>query len=277
MTDLERDIKELYAAFPIWEPEVWPAIQSKNKIDIELQLKSFFENKDVATYLNKHFISIKIDREERPDLDHYFMQYLLRVQGHGGWPLTVILTPDLKPLFAATYLPVTARYGLPSFLEVLSHILELYKKNTAPFPAFTIPEQQDATPGEIDFVKTLESNYDSSFGGFGFDQKFPPHTTLLFMLFFYSSTKDPLIKNMTEKTLNAMAQRGLHDHLQGGFFRYTVDREWTIPHFEKMLYDQAMLLWVYSLAYHAFGNVAYKKTAEKILTCLAETFEHQGR
>jgi hypothetical protein len=163
-----------------------------------------------------------------------------------------------------------------SFLSVSKIIHEHYEKNADDIPLFIARETQPQIAEEESLVKNLLAYYDSVYGGFGGQQKFPPHSTLLYLLYFLCVENNPDVQNICRKTLDAMRLRGLNDHLQGGIYRYCVDRQWTIPHFEKMLYDQAMALWCYSLAYKVMGSNEYKKMAESIVRCLDECFADQG-
>ena len=230
-----------------------------------------FSDREIADYLNNHFVSIKVDREQRPDIDQYCMHYIMQTQGQGGWPLNVFMTPDKQPVYALTYASTQPKHGMPGFITILKAIKV----------GLTQEHSHDFTPGyekgeEIPQQKltaAIEQNFDREFGGFGHGMKFPPHCTLLYLLY---AEEEECAKEIVQNTVDAMALGGLHDHLQGGFFRYCTDRDWTIPHFEKMLYDQAMHLWVYSAAYHRYKKSEYKAVAEKILQCLAETFEEDG-
>ncbi|MEK6867923.1 MAG: DUF255 domain-containing protein, partial [Nanoarchaeota archaeon] len=243
-----------------------------------------FENKEIAQFLNEHFIAIKVDREQRPDIDQYMMAFLIEQQGHGGWPLNVILTPDQKPMLAMTYVPITAKYGMPGFLDILKHTIHIEAQQKDALQPFIIEQQIPTSVEEKELITSYKSHFNSHYGGFGHGPQFPPHNTLLFLLYYsqtlsdHKNQEDQAIKKeifaMLEKTLDVMATRGLHDHLQGGFYRYCVDSDWTIPHFEKMLYDQALLLWVYSAAYKVFAKEAYKMVAEKIMQCLEETYRN---
>lgn len=163
-----------------------------------------------------------------------------------------------------------------SFLNIAKMVYDYYKKNAADIPPFTVPVEQPTVAAEESLVKSLLSYSDRIYGGFGSGQKFPPHSTLLYLLFFLSVENDPDVLAICTETLDAMRRRGLNDHLQGGIFRYCVDRKWTIPHFEKMLYDQAMALWGYALAYKVMGKSEYKKMAESIVRCLDECFADNG-
>lgn len=235
-----------------------------------------FSSEDVAKVLNEHFVCIKIDREQRPDLDHYFMSFMMKTQGQGGWPLNVFLTPELKPFFAVTYVPLLSSYGLPSFIEVISTVLEHYKASSKEIPSFSLTVRRHHPIPETRLFELLHGAFDPVWGGFGQAPKFPPHCTLLFLLHCLEKSSAQELKPLVEKTLDFMMMRGLHDHLQGGFYRYSVDHSWMIPHFEKMLYDQAMFLWVYSVAYGLFKKEEYKVVAQKVMQCLSETFEEDG-
>jgi len=235
-----------------------------------------FSDDKTARYLNEHFICIKIDREQRPDIDQFLMDFINRQNGRGGWPLNVFMTPDLSPVFALTYAPEVSRNSMRSFLSVAEKILEYFEANRDKIPPFESIENKSDQANEQSLTETLSKYYDADNGGFGNGQKFPPHSSLLFLLYQLGIKDNPLIKTICVKTLDAIMMRGLNDHLQGGIFRYCVDNEWTIPHFEKMLYDQAMALWYYSLAYKVLGNEVYKLMAEKILKCLDECFKNDG-
>ena len=231
-----------------------------------------FSDPETAAYLNANFISIKVDREQRPDVDHFLMDFLTRQTGAGGWPLNAFLTPDLKPIYALTYAPVNPRGQSGGFLETARQVYEFFQRHAADVPDFTLSEELPAVAEEDALIRTLQDHYDPVFGGFGDAPKFPPHSTLLFLLYSLSVEDNPDVLTMCRTTLDAMRRGGLTDHLQGGVFRYCVDRQWTIPHFEKMLYDQAMALWCYSLAYRVLGDETHKTMAEGILRCLEESF-----
>ncbi len=234
-----------------------------------------FSDKNIAHYLNENFVSVKIDREQRPDIDQYLMSFVQSTMGQGGWPLNVFLTPDLKPIFGLTYAPIEPRYGLPGFIQILNQIND-YCQQGGKIGTFKPLKSNILSSKEAEIIESLWNSYDKHNGGFGLHNKFPPHSTLLFMLYYLEATHDKKIRIMLEHTLDVILSKGLHDHLQGGFFRYCVDNEWTIPHFEKMLYDQAMLLWAYSLACRVLGRKEYRVAAEKIIKCLKETFEKDG-
>jgi hypothetical protein len=235
-----------------------------------------FSDRDTANYLNSHYICIKVDREQRPDIDQFLMNFLHAQSGSGGWPLNVFLTADLRPIYALTYAPVRSSRAQHSFLNIAERVYDHYEKNADDIPLFIAREEKPSTAAADSLVKNLLSYHDSVYGGFGMDQKFPPHSTLLYLLFFLCVENNSDVQTICRKTLDAMRLRGLNDHLQGGIFRYCVDRRWTIPHFEKMLYDQAMALWCYALAYKVMKKPEYRKMAASIVRCLKESFAVNG-
>jgi uncharacterized protein len=242
-----------------------------------------FSNQEVADYLNEHFVAIKVDRELRPDIDTYLMQFLVATTGRGGWPLNAFLTPDGRPFYAATYVASTPRLGLPGFTELLRLVLEFYREkgdSVEPFELRRTRAERESPPqtGDApeDHLRVMESAFDRTHAGFGTTQKFPPHSTLLYLLYRYAALEEPVAELMARATLDRMLQSGLHDHLQGGFFRYCVDREWTVPHFEKMLYDQALLLWSYAAGFKLFEDPNYEHALRGIIRCLDETFARDG-
>jgi len=235
-----------------------------------------FSDHETADYLNKYFICIKVDREQRPDIDQYLMDFINAQNGRGGWPLNVFMTPELRPVYALTYAPVQTRDSMLSLKTISEKVYEYFKLNRDKIPPFIPTENQPGIVNESALAVSLSKYYDQEYGGFGSGQKFPPHSSLLFLLYQSALEESPSIKTICRKTLDMMSMRGLNDHLQGGIFRYCVDREWTIPHFEKMLYDQAMALWCYSLAYRLIGSEIYKTMADKILKCLNECFTIEG-
>ena len=235
-----------------------------------------FSDAETARYLNENFICIKIDREQRPDIDQYLMNFIQAQSGSGGWPLNVFLTPDSRPVLAVTYAPVKNQGNRMSFLEIASRVNEYLKSGTDNiYPFDAVGEDPPIVP-ENSLIQDIAAYFDDEYGGFGTGQKFPPHSVLLFLLHHLSVKKDAEAEKMSTSTLDAMMRGGLTDHLQGGIFRYCVDRKWTIPHFEKMLYDQALSLWTYSLAYKVTGSEDYAFMAERILKCLEECFEENG-
>jgi len=235
-----------------------------------------FSDIDTANFLNRHFICIKVDREQRPDIDQFLMHFLNAQSGNGGWPLNVFLTADLRPIYALTYAPAHSSGSQQSFLGIVKKVHEYYEKNADDIAPFIAKEVQPPIAAEESLVKNLLSYYDPDYAGFGRGQKFPPHSTLLYLLYFLCVENNTEVQTICCKTLDAMRMNGLNDHLQGGIFRYCVDSKWTIPHFEKMLYDQAMALWCYSLAYKVIGKNEYKEMSENIVRCLDDCFVDDG-
>lgn len=235
-----------------------------------------FSDRITADYLNKHFICIKVDRETRPDIDQFLMHFITAQTGSGGWPLNVFLTSDIHPIFALTYAPGHGSGSMSSFLQITERVYDYYISHKDKILPFKDIEKPPSIIEEKRIIKNLLAYFDFVDGGFGKGQKFPPHTTLLYLLYLLCIEKNEDVRKMCIITLNAMHLRGLNDHLQGGIFRYCVDRKWTIPHFEKMLYDQAMALWCYALAYRVVDKKTYKTMAENILRCLEECFEDNG-
>jgi len=238
-----------------------------------------FEHPKVARLMNEGFVSIKVDREERPDIDNVYMSSCQMMTGGGGWPLSIIMTPDKKPFFAATYIPREDRFGLIGMLELIPRIRELWA--TQQGEALTLSHRiatalqqtsQDA-PGEELGEATLELTYeqlaqrfDEEHAGFGSAPKFPTPHNLLFLLRYWKRSGNRRALEMVEKTLQAMQRGGIYDHVGFGFHRYSTDSQWLVPHFEKMLYDQAMLAMAYTEAYQATGKEDYAKTAREIFT-----------
>ncbi|WP_282935518.1 thioredoxin domain-containing protein [Paenibacillus sp. RC67] len=238
-----------------------------------------FEDDEVATILNEHYISIKVDREERPDVDHLYMTVCQAMTGQGGWPLTIIMTPDKKPFFAGTYYPKNRRYGRHGLMNILPQLAGKWKEDRERMvetsdQIVTDVEQRMLSnlKGEVS-EQTLdqafaqfEEVFDPSFGGFGDAPKFPTSHNFSFLLRYYHRTGKESALQMVEKTLDAMQRGGMYDHIGFGFARYSVDERWMVPHFEKMLYDNALLAWTYLEAYQLTGQTKYSHTAEEIFT-----------
>jgi len=238
-----------------------------------------FEHPEVARLMNEVFVSIKVDREERPDIDNVYMSACQVMTGSGGWPLSIIMTPDKKPFFAATYIPREGRFGLVGMMELIPHIRELWA--TRQVEALNLSDEISAVlqqtsqdkPGEKLDEATLELAYeqlakrfDKQHAGFSSAPKFPTPHNLLFLLRYWKRSGNQAVLGMVEKTLQAMRRGGIYDHVGFGFHRYSTDSQWLVPHFEKMLYDQAMLAMAYTEAYQATGKEDYGKTAREILT-----------
>ncbi len=240
-----------------------------------------FENRRVSDVLNAHFISIKVDREERPDLDAYFMKAVQLLTGRGGWPLSVFLTPDLKPFYGGTYFPPENRHGMPAFITVLYSVKDAWHSQnqkileTSGLVEKRIIELSDisAPPDSIlpdmnAAVKSAIESFDKKNGGFSPAPKFPQASLLRFLLDYSVYTKTEELLDAVLVSLDQMAAGGIYDHAGGGFHRYSVDQEWLVPHFEKMLYDNALLAPVYADAWLVTGKNRYKRTAEGMLDYL---------
>lgn len=212
----------------------------------------------VAEILNEDFICIKLDKEERPDIDQFLMSFMTEYYGHGGWPLNVLLSPDLEPYYAFTYAPAE------DFLRIIDHTNDFYNNNKENLMHY-MPFSRTAKSRDKKFIETIFNYYDDNNKGFKGHQKFPPHSSLHFLLFYHYIAKDEYAKKMAFETLDKMALSGLFDPVEGGFFRYCTDPQWKIPHFEKMMYDQAMHISNYALAYIISGKNKYLKILEKTL------------
>jgi uncharacterized protein YyaL (SSP411 family) len=244
--------------------------------------KESFEDPDAAAALNDAFVCIKVDREERPDIDAVYMSACQMIAGRGGWPLTIVMTPDKKPFFAATYLPKTSRFGRLGLVELCRQIKGLWRKE--PHRVRTASDQiMEHLNRAFDFksegrtagldVKLLDQataqlsqSFDPQYGGFEDAPKFPTPHRLIFLLRSHHRTGDPKILEMVSKTLTAMRLGGLWDHVGFGFHRYSTDKQWRLPHFEKMLYDQSLLAMAYLEAYQVTAEPFFARTAREIFT-----------
>ena len=238
-----------------------------------------FEDEEVAKLMNEAFVSIKVDREERPDIDSIYMSVCQMLTGSGGWPLTIIMAPDKKPFFAATYIPRENSFGRIGMLDLIPRIQEVWKsrqdeirKSTQQITTALTRASHDV-PGETlgkDILvlahAQLAQRFDRQHGGFGTAPKFPTPQNLSFLLRYWRRSGDEHIVSMVENTLKAMRQGGIYDHIGFGFHRYSTDAEWLLPHFEKMLYDQALLAIAYTEAYQANGKVEYRQTAQEVFS-----------
>ncbi len=237
-----------------------------------------FEDPQVAALMNDAFVNIKVDREERPDIDDVYMTVAQMMTGRGGWPLTIIMTPDKVPFFAATYIPKQSRFGQTGLLTLIPAIKERW--DTRRHELLSVSNRvsealrqvglgapgDELTEGILDLAfQQLSLRFDAQHGGFGHAPKFPTPHNLLFLLRYWKRSGDEMALRMVEETLQAMRRGGVFDHLGFGFHRYSTDAEWLLPHFEKMLYDQAMLAMAYTEAYQATGKKTYRRTAEEIL------------
>ncbi len=242
-----------------------------------------FEDAEVAAVLNEHFVSIKVDREERPDIDRVYMMFVQATTGAGGWPMSVWLTPDLKPFFGGTYFPPTTRWGRPGFVDILRQLAEAWRNDRIELvrSASDILEQLRESSGAdsaapdrgpvagrdalVTGIETFAPAFDTRHGGFGGAPKFPRPVELLFLMHAHALTGDWSARTMALDTLRAMSMGGVRDHIGGGFHRYSVDAQWRVPHFEKMLYDQAQLVLAYLEAAQVSGEDYYAAVAEDTL------------
>jgi uncharacterized protein YyaL (SSP411 family) len=252
--------------------------------------KESFENEAIAGIMNLRFINIKVDREERPDLDELYMSAVQVMTGSGGWPMTVFLTPDLVPFHAGTYFPPEDRGGMPGFSKVLVVVSDYYRshrgevekmegqlKNALHQMTQMIPSQETVDDKVLPRAfSALESQFDPVCGGFGNAPKFPSSMALSFLLRYWKGAGSVKALEMVEKSLEKMANGGIYDHLGGGFHRYSVDERWLIPHFEKMLYDNALLSRTYFEAYQATGKELYRDVGEEILNYVLREMKSLG-
>jgi uncharacterized protein YyaL (SSP411 family) len=248
-----------------------------------------FEDPVTAALMNEHFINIKVDREERPDLDSIYMAATVAMTGQGGWPMTVIMTPDCRPFFGGTYFPPVPRHGLPAFTQVLQGIAQAWEtqRDVVQRSAVEVSAHLRQTVITIDSETTLDTSlfdqalnnflrtFDSQLGGFGSAPKFPPSMALEFLLRIYLQRDDKMALHMVETTLEAMARGGIYDQLGGGFARYSTDARWLVPHFEKMLYDNALLARVYLHAWQVTGKPLYRRIVEETLDFTVRELRHE--
>ena len=250
-----------------------------------------FENPEVAALMNEDFVSIKVDREERPDLDDVYMAAVQAMTGSGGWPMSVFLTPDLRPFFGGTYFPPEDRHGLPGFPRVLASMADAYRTRRddvdqqATMLAAHLQAQLAVPAGDRDpqlaqldaAAARLAGSFDAVHGGFGGAPKFPAPMTLEFLLRQWRRRGDQALLGMVTRTLDAMADGGINDQLGGGFARYSTDAHWLVPHFEKMLYDNALLAHAYLEGFRATGDERYAAVARDTLDfMLAELRTDEG-
>ena len=249
-----------------------------------------FENEEIAALMNENFVNIKVDREERPDLDQIYMNSVQLMLGHGGWPLTVFLTPDLVPFYGGTYFPPEDRFRLPGFPRVLSGVADAYRsqpdeiaQTTTSFlnelRRMSVAHESNEPINEqmLDAAASaLGRNYDPKHGGFGGAPKFPASMSLEFLLRIHQRTDDAAMLRMVTETCRHMAEGGLYDQLGGGFHRYSTDAQWLVPHFEKMLYDNAQLSRLYLHAYQVTGEEFFRRVAEETLDYVAREMTDAG-
>jgi uncharacterized protein YyaL (SSP411 family) len=239
-----------------------------------------FEDPQIAAMMNEHFVNIKVDREERPDLDHIYQNVVQLLSGQGGWPLTMFLTPDQEPFYGGTYFPPEDRYGRPGFPRIMRAVVDAYHNRrtdvvksveqiSEALQKLSAVEDSAGTPTPDmleNAARVLASHVDMVHGGFGTQPKFPNPSNLEFLLRFWRATGNENFLNMVKLTLQKMAYGGIYDQLGGGFHRYSVDSHWLVPHFEKMLYDNAQLLPLYLELYQITGEPFYARIARETLT-----------
>ncbi len=273
-----------------WGPEAFDKARKENKpifLSIgystchwcHVMAHESFEDPEVARLMNEVFICIKVDREERQDIDNIYMRVCQMMTGSGGWPLTILMTPDKKPFFAGTYIPRESHHGRLGMLDLIPRIKEVWDtqhdeilKSADQITASLKQLAHDTSGAELDqstlatAYEQLNGRYSEQFGGFGSAPKFPSSQNLLFLLRYWQSTKEEKALRMVVKTLKSMKNGGIYDHIGFGFHRYSTDSHWLVPHFEKMLYDQAMLAMAYIEGYQATGEKVFEETAKEIFT-----------
>ncbi len=251
-----------------------------------------FEDPETAEIMNRHYVNIKVDREERPDLDSIYMSAVTALTGQGGWPMTVVLTPDGRPFYGGTYYPPVPRHGMPSFRQVLLAVAQAWEtqreqieSSAGEMAAHLIEASSVAALGRSGALNDdlfdqalngLLRAYDAKLGGFGRAPKFPPSMTLEFLLRMHLQRGDAMALRMVEHTLTMMARGGLYDHVGGGFARYSTDDRWLVPHFEKMLYDNALLARVYLHAWQVTGAPLYRRVVEETLDFVVREMRHEA-
>src|SRR5258705_11516777 len=250
-----------------------------------------FESRPVAEVLNRNFIPIKVDREERPDVDRVYMTFVQATTGSGGWPMSVWLTPELKPFYGGTYFPPSSKWGRPGFVDILKEIARAWEEDRGRIEtsAEAIPERLRTLGGDSgtrrevppagaldEGVRQFAAAFDARRGGFGDAPKFPRPSELLFLLREHARTGSAEARDMGLVTLRARALGGMRDHLGGGFHRYSVDGNWRVPHFEKMLYDQAQLVLAYLEAAQVSGDSFYADVAADTLAYVERDLTDEG-
>lgn len=280
-----------------WCEEAWQEARQQNKpvfLSIgyatchwcHVMAEESFEDEEVADLLNREFVSIKVDREERPDVDAVYMAVCQALTGSGGWPLTILMTSEQKPFYAGTYLPKHTRYGAVGLIELLKEVARQWKESPSKLVEvgqkvadfFAQPQSADSQEPTKALFQGAMQNYrgslDVDFGGFGGAPKFPTPHNLVFLLRYAHLAGDKVAGKMAEKTLESMARGGLFDHIGGGFSRYSTDVQWLVPHFEKMLYDNALLVLAYLEAFESTGRVYYKNIVKRTLDYVLRELRH---
>ncbi len=247
-----------------------------------------FEDENTAQLMNQWFVNIKVDREERPDLDSIYMAAVTSMTGHGGWPMTVFLTPQGKPFFSGTYFPPQPRHGMPAFSQVLTSIAQAWQSRQDEIQRSADSVSRHLQQGlqtsaaqdlQIDVLdqarRNLAGGFDGQWGGFGSAPKFPQPMVLEFLLREHLRAAEPAARDMLTLTLRKMAQGGMYDQLGGGFARYATDQQWLVPHFEKMLYDNAQLARLYLRAWQVTGDVFFRGIVEETLDYVLREMRHE--
>jgi hypothetical protein len=249
-----------------------------------------FEDEETARLMNDRFVPVKVDREERPDVDGLYMEAVVALSGHGGWPMTVFLTPDGRPYWGGTYFPPQPRHGMPSFRQILEAMSDVYRDRRGDLErqadqlveAIRAGSEREASPEPLTSglltgaVSNLRSQLDPTHGGFGGAPKFPPSAALELLLRLHAGSQPAGALDMARLTLDRMAAGGMYDQLGGGFHRYSVDTIWLVPHFEKMLYDNALLAAVYLHAWSLTKEEAYRRVTEETLDYLVRVLRLPG-
>src|SRR5436189_659818 len=273
-----------------WSPEALERAATEDKLILlsigysachwcHVMERESFENPSIAKVMNENFVNVKVDREERPDLDQIYMSAVQIMTGSGGWPLTIFLLPKGEPIFGGTYFPPEDRYNRPGFLRVLQTIAEAYRTRRAEImenakslrehlirPTFRKTQEEKIDTDLLDTAyRTIASRFDSREGGFGNAPKFPPSMSIDFLLRYSARTESEHALHMATLTLDKMAYGGMYDQVGGGFHRYSTDDRWLVPDFEKMLYDNALLVRAYVDAHRVTGKPLYKRIAEETL------------
>ena len=272
-----------------WGPEALARARRENKPILlsigysachwcHVMARESFEDSEIAALINRDFVAIKVDREERPDLDQVYMRAVQAMTGSGGWPMTAFLLPDATPFFAGTYFPPSDRFGMPSFRRVLAAVTDAFSNRMGEVEATATQVREylqrpavplaagSLTPALLDEAYTrLARDHDPTNGGFGSAPKFPQPMLVDFLLRSHRRTGDPSVLAMAQQTLQAMAAGGMYDQLGGGFHRYSVDERWLVPHFEKMLYDNALLPRAYLDAWQLTGDAGFRRVVEDTL------------
>lgn len=283
--------------FP-WGDEAFQKAESENKpifLSIgystchwcHIMERESFEDEEVANILNQYYIAIKVDREERPDIDHIYMTICQAMTGQGGWPLTIFMTPEKKPFFAGTYFPKRGRGGHSGLMEILPYIAKKWQddqeeilSSSEQIADAVKPRFQDFVSGPIDenllhqAYRQFEKEFDPDYGGTKGAPKFPIPHQYLFLLRYWKKTSKETVLQMVEKSLESMYRGGIYDHIGFGFARYSTDKKWLVPHFEKMLYDNALLAYVYLEAFQATGREDFGRIAEEIFTYVLRDMQH---